>query len=263
MFADDTDPEVSESSTEETEEQEPDVEEEAAEEEAPVKKGDGPPEGSKRWNKVYAGYKKGQQYEHLGSPEEIEDELLRLRAEAKATAKLEDKGKETKESDELKTQRAEIRKKMREVEPGLEKLESAIASQDLYAESLRARAADAVVEQMEEAGQEVTRESHAALAGVLDSIISNDKRLYLTYVTSPEKAVKLAYEKFAAPLQADSERKQKASLLKGKENLKKLPKTHAASSGTGASGAKQAKEPADVREAEKLFEEQLKQLEKE
>ena len=115
---------------------------------------------------------------------------------------------------------------------------------------------------MEDAGQEVTRESHAALAGVLDSIISNDRRLYLAYVTSPEKAVKLAYEKFAAPLQVDSERKQKASLLKGKEGMKKLPKT-VRQAGDGAPSPKQTKEPADVREAEKLFEEQLKQLDKE
>ncbi len=267
MFVDDTDPETSESSTEEAVEEEPDVEDEPVEEpdeEPAAKKGEGPPEGSKRWNKVYAGYKQAQQYGELGTPQEIANELHRLRSIEATVAKLDDKGKgDTKESDELKKQHAEIRSKMHDVIPGLKKLDSISDAQDLYTESLRARAADAVVEQMEEAGQEVSRESHAALAGVLDSIISNDRRLYLTYVTSPERAVKLAYEKFAAPLQVDAERKQKASLLKGKEGLKKLPKTQRQTSGDGSPSVKKAEEPKDIRAAEQLFAEQLKQLDKE
>ena len=264
MFDDVTDPDTLESSTEEAEEEEPEVDAaEEADEEAPPKKGDGPPEGSKRWNKVYAGYKQAQEYGQLGSPQEIADKLTRLESIEAKIDRLDDKGKgDTKESDELKKQHADIRKKMWEVQPNLAKLDSAVNAQDLYAESLRGRAADAVVEQMEENGQEVTRESHAALAGVLDSIIQNDKRLYLTYVTSPEKAVKLAYDKFAAPLQVDSERKQKASLLKGKEGMKKLPKT-VRSSGDGSPAAKAKEEPQDIRAAEKLFEEQFKQLDKE
>ena len=130
MFADDTDPETSESSTEETEEEvEADVDatEEADEEEAegPLlakgKKGEGWEANERRRNKVYAGYKKGQQYEQLGSPQEIADKLTRLEGIEAKIDRLEDKGKgDTTESDELKAQRTEIRKKMREVEPGLE-----------------------------------------------------------------------------------------------------------------------------------------------
>jgi len=271
MFADDEAPDTSTEEEDETseEEAEPGEEEEdepaedAGDDKAPaLKKGkeEGPPEGSKRWNKIYAGHKLAQKYMRYGSPDQIAERMGRLESiEAKLAEKQAAGEGKDKESDDLKEKRAKVRKQLREYEPLLEELEGVVHHNHQVKESLKARAADAVIEEMEEAGFEVDEDSFVTMAGVLEEIMKNDPHIQLIWHTNPEKAVKYAYKKYAEPFQADTERKRKAKLLKSGEKLDKLPKPH--KSGGAPPGKGKQKEPQSVSEALDAMGEAMDELE--
>ena len=239
---------------EESEEEEPEVEEAAEEEEEPEDKGKkkdhAPPEGSKRFKKIYAGHKLSQKYMTLGTPEEIARGQARLEElETKAVAKAEDEPVDK----ELKAKRAAIRKQMREYEPNLEKLEGQLAYHAEVQESLKIRSADAVIEVMEEHGFEVDEENFNAMAGAVQSVMAREKKLYLIWLTNPEKAVKIAYTQFAETFQQEGTRKKNAALLKGKKGLKGLPKTVKGTHGGPGGTVKPGKEAQTIKEAEDMF----------
>ena len=122
-----------------------------------------------------------------------------------------------------------------------------------YRESLKVRSADAVIEVMEEHGFEVDEENFNAMAGAIQSVMASDNRLYLIWVSNPEKAVKIAYKQFAETFQQEGTRKKNAALLKGKKGLKNLPKTVKGTHGGPGGPAKAGKEPQTIKEAEDLF----------
>lgn len=227
----------------------------------PKKKGEHhPPEGSKRWNKMYAKGKVADKYMRLGPPDQVEQRLQRLESiEAKLAEKQAAGEGSDKESQDLKEKRAKVRKQMREYEPLLEELEGVVHHNKQVRESLKARAADAVIETMEEAGFEVDDDSFITMAGVLEEIMKNDPRIQVIWYTNPEKAVKAAYKHYAEPFQADTERKRKAKLLKSGEKLDKLPKPHKA--GGAPPGKKQEKEPQTVAEGLEALGEAMDELE--
>ena len=224
------------------------------------KKDHHPPEGSKRWNKMYAKGKVADKYMRLGPPEQVEQRLQRLESiEAKLAEKQAAGEGKDKESEDLKEKRAKVRKQLREYEPLLEELEGVVHHNRQVRDSLKARAADAVIETMEEAGFEVDEDSFATMAGVLENIMEKDSRIQLIWYTNPEKAVKTAYKHYAEPFQADTERKRKAKLLKSGEKLDKLPKPH--KGGGAPPGKKKAEEPQSVSEALDAMGEAMDELE--
>lgn len=241
--------------------EEEDPEEEEEEEEAEPAKGDkkqhAPPEGSKRFKKIYAGHKMAQKYAPLGTPEEIARGQARLEELEKKQVAAAEEGEPL--SKEAKAKRATIRKQMREIEPNLEKLEKQVAFQSEVQESLKVRSADAIIEIMEEHGFEVDEENFNAMAGAVQGVMARDNRLYLIWITNPEKAVKIAYKTFAETFQQEGTRKKNAALLKGKKGLKGLPKTIKATQGGPGGPAKQGKEAQTIKEAEDMFKEGWKQ----
>jgi len=114
---------------------------------------------------------------------------------------------------------------------------------------------------MEEQGIEVDQESYKAFSGVLQEILASDERLFTIYMTDPERAVKQAAEKYAAPFRQTEDRKRKADLIRGKEPHKNLPKPGPKSAG-GPSPGPAKTEPKDIKEAEALFLTGLKQVNK-
>ncbi len=225
----------------------------------PVKKGEGPKPGSKRWNKIYAGHKLSEQYQVYGTPADVAHKMARLDVIEEKIARKEEEGKDdTKEVKDLKEKHATIRKQMREIEPNLEHLEAIHDHLTEVKESLKTRAADATIEVMEEHGFEVGEESFGFFAKALDNIIDADRRLYLVYLTNPEKAIAQAYETYAKPFQAEGERKKGAALVKEGAALKRLPKT--VKQGSSSAPIKKHKEAQDTKEAEKMFAEQFEAL---
>ena len=230
------------------------VEEEGAEEGAAEEgaKGTGPKPGSKRWNKIYARSKVADTYEGYGTPAEIAQKFARLELLDQKIEGKEDAGEsDDKETKDLKERQSLIRKQLREVEPALEHLEELQEYAADMSESLRERAADACREAMEESGIEVNDKSYGFFARSLNSIIKGDRRLYLIYLTSPEKAVEKAYEEYARPFQADGKREKGAALVKQGAALRKLPKQ--VKQGSSSAPVKKVKEAQDVKEAEKQF----------
>ncbi len=250
----------SDAGDEEVSEEADEVDEEAEAAEAAA--GTGPKPGSKRWNKIYARSKLADQYQGYGSPAEIAQKLARLEILDQAIDEKEEEGEsDDKETSDLKEKRALIRKQLREVEPELQHLGELTGYAADHAESLRTRAAEACVDAMKENGFEVSDESYKFFANSLNNIIKSDRRLYLIYLTSPERAVAKAYETYAKPFQAESDRKKGAALAREGTALKRLPKH--VKSGSSSAPVKRQKEAADNKEAEAQFIKQFEDLQEE
>ena len=220
----------------------------------------GPPPGHPRWEKVYAGFKMAQRYSQYGSPEKVEADLRRLQRYDEQIEAAEEKGKgDTEETQELREARDKVSAQLKKMFPWFERAEEALNDHATIRESLRMRAAESTVAYMEENGIEVDQESYDQLTGVLSEIISNSKRLFTLYATAPERAVKEAVAEYEKPFKTQATRKQKADLIKGKEPHKALPKPAPKSAG-GPSATAAKPEPKDIREAEKIFTERLREV---
>ncbi len=250
------------SSDEAEEEESAEGEEEEEDAEGGAKKGTGPKPGSKRWNKIYARSKLAEQYEGHGTPAEIAQMKARLEMHEQAIEQKEEEGKgDDKETREQKEKAALIRKQLRSYEPDLEHLGALHQHAIDVSESIQARAADTCVELMEESGVEVNERSFEFFRNSLNAIIKGDRRLYLIGLTSPERAVKMAYEEYAKPFQTDGKREKSAALVRQGAALKKLPKQ--VKSGSSSAPVKKQKEPKDVKEAEGMFLEQFEAAQEE
>ena len=222
----------------------------------------GPPPGHPRWERVYKGFKEAQRYSQYGSPEQVEASLRRLQRYDEQIEAAERKGKgETEETAELKAAREKVEEQLKKMFPWFEDAQSTASDHKLIRESLRLRAAEATVALMEEQGIEVDKESYKAFSGVLQEILASDERLYTIYMTDPERAVKEAAAKYAAPFRQSEDRKRKADLIRAKEPHKNLPKPAPKSAG-GPTPAPTQPEPKDIKEAETRFLAGLRQVNK-
>ena len=219
----------------------------------------GPPVGSPRWNKVYAGFKTAQRYSQFGSPEQVEQQLKRLQRYDEQIEAAEKKDTDdTPETKELREARDRVEAQLRKMFPWMEGAPSVVKDNELRRESLRWRAGESTVAYMEAEGIETSQENYDRLTGVLQEIVANDRRLYIIYQTDPERAVKDAIALYEQPFKSQASRKAKADLIRGKKPHEALPKPAPKSAG-GPSAPAPPAEPKDMREAEKMFIERLRQ----
>lgn len=257
-----------ESDEPETDETEEGVEEteEAEEQDAtppgvgPKKKHVGPPPGHPRWETIYAKSKKADQYSQFGSPEQVEQDLKRLRRYDEQIDAATKKGEaDTEETEEIRQARDRVKKQLVKMFPWLEQGEDAVKDAATHRDSLRQRAGEATVEVMESQGIEVDQDSFNSFSKVMQEIIASDRRLFLIYRTDPARAVKEAAEVYAQPFRQAGERKKNAALIRGKQPHAALPKAAPRSTGAPA-GGKAPTEPQTVKEAEAMFTARLRSL---
>ena len=245
---------------EETEEIVEEVEEEVSETPPGVGPKKGPPPGHPRWERVYAGFKQAEKYSQFGSPEQVEASLRRLQRYDEQIEAADRKGKgDTEETQEMREARDRVEAQLKKMFPWFERAAEVQHDYDLRRESLRMRAGEQTVALMDELGWEHSQENYNRLSGVLQEIIASDKRLYTLYTTDPERAVKEALKAYQEPFKVQATRKQNADLIRSKKPHEALPKPAPKSSG-GPSSAPAPKEPQSIKEAEALFTQRLKQV---
>ena len=232
-----------------------------------------------RWQKVYGERKQFKQeaekYKAHGSPEEVQEKLNRLayydrmveQADAeREVAKAE--GRRPKLSDDEKAaeaKREQIRKELREIEPGLKRLDDYGKAIEAHVNSIQARAWEATGDLVTDSGLPVNDENQRTLATILEDVILADQKLTQRYASDPEGALKRAFEKFqktSTHFRTAAERTAKAKVLKDKEAFKNLPATSPRTGGGGPSVKQSSDEPKDVKESTDRFLEALQGLAK-
>lgn len=206
---------------------------------------------------------KSEQYAQFGAPTEVAEKLNRLAMLDTLIAQHE----EQRETDEPKTQdqvelervRLEYRKKLREIDPAIERGERASQVLDTWMSSLEEEATEQTVALMKEAGLGTDQKAVSQMSEVIADCIKSDPKLHRRYFRTPEAAVKQAWGMLLEQFGGLKERQSKAALQTTKEQLKKVPKPHG--SGGGSESDKHSSPPKNLKEFEKRARERFANLE--
>ena len=236
-----------------------DADDESLDQKDDEKEPDGPLHKSDRWKEVYGKYK---EYKGLGDPTDLQAKLARLEYYDDLVSKYEDdrtpKEPKTTEQKEAEEQLATARAALQKVAPEVDAIKPLANSMKAYFESVESGAEERTLELMEEAGMPTETKDIAAMVGILQPIIKEDRKLHLLYFRNPEKAVERAFERFSEQFTKGADRKRAAATQRDKERLSKLPKTPR--SGGSSPAAERTGEPTNLKEAHERAKEFFKQF---
>jgi hypothetical protein len=215
-----------------------------------------------RWKEVYGNLKEYKQY---GSPREIEAKLNRaaeletaFAQAAREAAEAEAAAAKTPEDEKQEKIERQAQAQLRKLLPELEELENLKAANAARWNRLEQAAVGETRTLLKELGETDTKEEVLKMSDILADVIKNDPDLYAEYEINPRKAVRGAFDAFAARFKSAGERTAAAKRQNDRESAAKLPKAHG---GGGEGGGGEVKPPTNLNEATKRAIERLKGME--
>ncbi len=229
----------------------------------PVEK-DVPWNKDKRFQDFLTKRKTLQDYESIGSPDEIRQVVQYAQSLEARIGELEDKRDpgEPKSDEQKSKERAlkEARTQLGEIAPELERIEGLSKAEESRGRALELRALDETGKLLKGAGMAATQNDAIRMSYHIAHEIGADPVLHAEYWTgNPREAVREAFTRLANLGKSVAGRKDAAALQADKEKLTKLPKTHGASGGT--SGSKGAEPIRGIKDAYERSKNVLKEQE--